>query len=545
MKCDEAKPSCHRCVSTGRKCDGYNQVISISSAGDMDSAALIQRISTHAPGNTEEKRGLQFFVTCTASELSGYYSSSFWENLILAASAAEPSLRHAVIAIGTLHEDFANKKIQNSPDYRQNSLASGFAINQYTKAIGHLRRSLATGKQAPLTALMSCILFVCFDSLRGHFESAMVHLQSGLRILRDLRTKSPDTTHIIEDNIAPLFMRLSVQAILYIDTRSSQDRKRFAEELMSVRVRETKIPDAFSTLEEARNCMNRAADGLFRMFYMCDGDLPMGCQPLEAWELYTKYTAELAEWNLSFEKFMNAKSAKFSSKQVRGAALLKIQHTTATIMALCTPDANDPRTAAEAVNSERNLSRFSGEFQIIVNLSRSLIAAAEQDIGSGKPALTFSTDLGVVAPLYYTCVKCTVKSLKREAMELLMRCPRREGMWDSVSGVQMIREFWDIEQRHKDFQKGADEIGANIPLSDVVDLVLSDGMKWEWKWKDPLSRTPTPSRRSTPSNDWIGVLQDQSLFQSSYMAGGERSYIPPVPNDGSGFLSTPLPLDES
>jgi hypothetical protein len=524
VKCDEAKPSCQRCVNTGRKCDGYSQEIIISSAVGKESVAIIQRISTHVPGNSNEKRGFQFFITHTASELSGYYSSSFWESLILQASVLEPSLRHAVIAIGSLHEDFSNKKPQNSLDYRQNTLASGFAINQYTKAIGHLRWSLATGKQAPLTALMSCILFICFDSLRGYFETAMVHLQSGLRILRDLRTRSQDMVHIIENNIAPLFMRLSVQAILYIDTRSCADRKAFAAELMSGRAREERIPESFSTLEEARNCMNRTADGLFRMFYMCDGDLPMGCQTPEAWNLYNKYTTELAKWSLSFEKFMNAKSRNFTSKQVRGAALLKIQHTTATIMAMCTPDANDPRSAAEVVNSETTLSRFVSEFRIIVNLSRSLITAAEQDIKSGKSSHTFSTDLGVIAPLYYTCVKCSIKSLREEAMDLLMKCPRREGMWDSTAEVQMIREFWEIEQRHKDLQKGSgDEIGLGIPLTQVVDLVLSDGMKWEWIWKDPQS-----SR--TPSIDWIEILEDQSLFTSTYTLGNDEN------GGGSGFL---------
>jgi hypothetical protein len=112
----------------------------------------------------EEKRGFHFFLQNTAAELSGYYDSSFWESLILSASAQEPSLRHAVIAIGALHEDFSQKRLTSStpsPD----ELETDFALNQYTKATSALRRSLSSGKQEPLTALMSCILFVCFDSL--------------------------------------------------------------------------------------------------------------------------------------------------------------------------------------------------------------------------------------------------------------------------------------------------------------------------------------------------------------------------------------------
>lgn len=184
----------------------------------------------------------------------------------MAAAAQEPSLRHAVIAIGALHEDFSQRKLAYStPSPVDNG--TEFALSQYAKAIGALRRSLSSGKQEPLTALMSCILFVCFDSLRGWFESAMVHLQSGLRILRDMRERSAKDDHIIEDNIAPLFMRLSIQSIIYVDTRSTPDRRAFARELMAVSSREIIIPEQFETLEEARNGLNQAADGLFRMFY--------------------------------------------------------------------------------------------------------------------------------------------------------------------------------------------------------------------------------------------------------------------------------------
>ena len=173
MKCDETKPACRRCSSTGRKCDGYFENSpnpgSVTSPGLM----LVQRLSTSIPGSTEERRSFSYYLNNTASEFSGYYDSTFWKQLLLQAAMGEPALRHAVIGIGSLHESFANKRLDYSPD----AIERGFAINQYSKAIGHLRRSLSTGVQEPLTALMSCILFVCFDSIRGHFESALVRIQ--------------------------------------------------------------------------------------------------------------------------------------------------------------------------------------------------------------------------------------------------------------------------------------------------------------------------------------------------------------------------------
>ncbi len=240
-----------------------------SKTDDRKAIALIQRLSIHAPGNVREKRGFQYFATQTASELTGFYDPTFWEQLILQASSVDPSLRHAVIAIGALHEEFTNRRLSYYKD--GDKQGEVFAINQYTKAIGHLRRSLSSGKQAPLTALMSCILFICFDSLRGFFDSAMVHLQSGLKILRDIRGRCDDENHLILTQISPLFKRLSLQAILYIDTRTTAERRALVADLADVSGKEDEIPEQFESLAQARHAMNETVDGLFRGFYLCDG----------------------------------------------------------------------------------------------------------------------------------------------------------------------------------------------------------------------------------------------------------------------------------
>lgn len=185
-------------------------------------------------------------------------------------------------------------------------------------------------------------------------------------------------------------------------------------------------------------------------------------------------------------------------------------------MAGVRPDLNDLRAMAEAVNAAEAFMEYIDDFQIIINLSRSLIAAAEQDAQNGKPPLTFSTDLGLIGPLYYVCVKCPIQSIRRAAMEVMSRCPRREGMWNSISVAKMIEEYWEIEARHKAAQETGeevDEFGFPIPLSDTVDLIFMDGMRWEWKWKDPSMRR---SRSSSPGFMWTDALQNQSLFGDLY-----------------------------
>jgi hypothetical protein len=392
------------------------------------------------------------------------------------------------------------------PDASTADEGTEFALVQYSKALKTLRLSLSSGKQEPLTALMSCILFVCFDSLRGHFESAMVHLQSGLRILQDIMLENSKSDHIIEDNIAPLFVRLSVQAIIYVDTISIPDRRAFAHSLIAIACHEMAIPEEFETLEEARRGLNQAANGLFQMFDMCDGDLPLGFQPAETFELFEKYNAQLQSWNLAYEKFMAAKGRSLTSKEVRGAALLKIHHTAAKVLAGVRPDPNDLSALASAVNSSEKFLEFVDDFNIIINLSKSLIAAAEQDALNGKPPLTFSTDLGLIGPLYYVCVKSPFASQRQIAIELLKKCPRREGMWNSVAIAKMIEEFWALEAMHKAGDV-KDEFGFELPLGRHYHLNFLDGMNWEWVYKGPQRGEVATSQFS-----WLDDLQGERLF---------------------------------
>lgn len=249
------------------------------------------------------------------------------------------------------------------------------------------------------------------------------------------------------------------------------------------------------------------------------GELPIDAQPLEAYSMFAKYYTQLQAWNRAYENFMAAKSQSLSGRELRGAAILKIHATTVRIMAESSPSVDDPRNIGAAINDFATFEPFTTDFRVVVALSKSVIAAAEQDVKLGKPALNFSTDMGLVGPLYYTCCRCRDFPLRREALGLLARCPRREGMWDSEVGVRMIKEFWAIEERHEAFQRhSADEDGFVIPLCEVVDLVFTEGMQWEWIWKNPLDGRSRESSADIASasctNGWMDMAGRKRGFNS-------------------------------
>lgn len=154
IKCDEARPDCQKCASTGRRCDGYRTSSSSSNKPPL-APKRPHALDLQLMESDLERRSFDFFRKRTVGMLSGIFDPSFWTRLVLQATHHEPAIRHAVVALGALHESF---------EVRPREEPSILAMQQYGKAIGCLIKPIQ-GKQtqAADVALMTCVLFFCFD----------------------------------------------------------------------------------------------------------------------------------------------------------------------------------------------------------------------------------------------------------------------------------------------------------------------------------------------------------------------------------------------
>lgn len=126
--------------------------------------------------NERETRCFQYFYERTAPALAGYSGSIFWSPFVLQVSQREKSIWHAIIALGSLHENF--EKGQNIIGV--NSLRrekDAFAIQEYLAAIRALLKLPGMTKAEATSSapnggfknvsldvcLISCILFTCFE----------------------------------------------------------------------------------------------------------------------------------------------------------------------------------------------------------------------------------------------------------------------------------------------------------------------------------------------------------------------------------------------
>jgi hypothetical protein len=99
----------------------------------------------------------------TLPQLSGIHGEIFWNQMVLQATHFEPAIRHAIIALGSLHQHFLAydaDKYQALPHRYYDE----FALQQYTLAIKSLVEPFSRKESKSVdVCLISCFLFSCFE----------------------------------------------------------------------------------------------------------------------------------------------------------------------------------------------------------------------------------------------------------------------------------------------------------------------------------------------------------------------------------------------
>ncbi|KAK4145797.1 transcriptional regulatory protein moc3 [Dichotomopilus funicola] len=207
VKCDEGKPACLRCSSTGRTCDGYDKsaLARYRSPDPNHSAELaraefvracqwnetlrsMRRIEADIDGTDTEKRLFARFRAATADGTAAHLCNfaAFWRRLNPSTGCQDEAVKHAVVALAAAYQLF---------QYPNEPIIEGFArrdlevitIQQYNRSIENLQSHAGSSAAESIRlTLVCCLAFISLETLRGNHEVAVTHLRNGLRILQSL-----------------------------------------------------------------------------------------------------------------------------------------------------------------------------------------------------------------------------------------------------------------------------------------------------------------------------------------------------------------------
>ncbi|CAG7566231.1 unnamed protein product [Fusarium equiseti] len=156
VRCDEAKPACTRCASTGRKCDGYTSPPSFTSSKSPSpqpynrpnaAADLRLILPRQIP---DELLSYSYFLEVTVPSLAGAFYSEFWLAEVPRVCLLDTAIWHAVVSLGSAHEDFA----ENGRSSR-----SLFALKQFNSSIRCLTESRSPRHADQWRALVISAIF--------------------------------------------------------------------------------------------------------------------------------------------------------------------------------------------------------------------------------------------------------------------------------------------------------------------------------------------------------------------------------------------------
>ncbi|GKZ30867.1 hypothetical protein AbraIFM66950_010505 [Aspergillus brasiliensis] len=467
VKCDEGRPACKRCVSTGRVCDGYgiwNEQRKATLGGNPGVPRVFQTLlsSYNAPvpiphSACAERKCMEWFTQCTIFKIGGVFPSQFWGRTVVQALSQEPAVRHAVLALASTHRYRAQRRDKSSSVASYLSEHEKFTLQHYNKAIGCLQAELRRNSkraESMRVALITCMVFVALELMRGQYRTSYTHLQHGLKLVKEIQRLSGasrakkvlvrTSSQTNEDDVIEVFSRLGVHyALLGHGTEYAN---------LGYDIQPRHLPYQFRSIEQARQHLDillARAQCLVEMVRYIETDMCVAIQGHEQflesqWRLEKDLTIWLDVYGLSLGQFSAQELIHTLARR-----LLEMYHTMALIMVkTCIPW--DDETAFDLQTD-----RFTSIIREAVGICQAL-RTTYPDFPTGGTSLNcplgmaFTMDIGFIQPLYYTALKCRIPQIRRHAIELLRLAPHREGIWNGILTARIAEEVVAHEEQNID-----------------------------------------------------------------------------------------------
>lgn len=446
LKCDEQKPACLRCTSSGRRCDGYVP------------AGVIQ-LSVDVPGDDEERRGYHFFRLKSVGVILGQQDADFWKSLFLQASHSQPAIKHALIAIASVHESIELSGTDIGYNHAVARRRRAFSLMHYNKAIQLLIRDTQASSDRLATALILCILFIVFEEYQSGYTACDLHLRNGLAIFHQWRTSTALSTGpgkklkywdgLIKNHIAPVLNRLVMIASTFTDSRIH------ARDYITHPARPATllVPPQFVSYTQARGVLDE-----LMMWTFC---LAENLEPSSVPRIRAMLEKTLEDWLRAFTHLLETTETKLNPRDLQARRFMQMYYHVSFII-------------VDAYLSEEELvfDKYTQRFREIVDMIQEILL---MDAGMDEQhKLSFSFDFGVTPPLYFTACHCRDPLIRRAALALMRTSHDKQGAWNSEHTAKCAEQIIKIEEAGLVSLKSCNDVPGELRIRKVHTDVLHE-----------------------------------------------------------------------
>ena len=392
-------------------------------------------------GTDQERRGFEYFHWETAQHIGGALNLDCVYRLILQTGQSNPAVRSAVIALGCITEQLqANSALTFDKAQSNNYLE--FPQAQYRQALRQLREQLITGPhRAERLAMISCFLFTVFEFLQGNDTASIVHLRSGLNILR----QQDGIPGRLWQELLRIFSIMDLQATMWLGLKTLRSPMITPVDPGSLSM-ET---ESFCDIEDAAISLNFLISRVYNFRRLVTSEAGERNSP-NFLTIKRDLGMQLEWWPVALEKHLANLDTGVSVETLHRTFVMRMNHTITRIaFGACLHE-----------DEERVFRAHLSDFRDIVSLAKIVIWPMDPIVKSRvqrivaannaslNPVAVFSYYAGVIQPLYMTAIECTDIKVCRQAIKLLSTSPWQEGAWDSARMAEMAeRKVRQLEKR--------------------------------------------------------------------------------------------------
>jgi hypothetical protein len=426
IKCDETRPQCRRCKSTGRKCPGYR---TSEQGEDIRNPYLVLQQPSYglSYNGRRERRAFEYYFTTAAAGIAGALDVSVWKGVVLELCRSEPVVWDAVIALSALYEHpdpFMGPPIVMPAT--KSVAGHNEGLGWYFRSTANMRTQIEQKRASIFTALITCVLYLCIEAIQGRTIEAFQLYEQGLGLIAALPSQTTSAQRsAIKDLIVPLFFRLGASAIVSANYPVKEPFV-FLSSPLNCR---------FATIDAARTAIYSLAIESMSLLRTAKRDFHADMVYSDGAPaiFYHQHTllSKLEQWNHAFADLRDGHLFRISDplQQSMLSTLLTFYTALFIMVSTCLSQ------------QEIDFDLHMGRFQLLVKHASDACAAYD---GSQFPPFTFEMGLGM--PLYATVVKCRAPELRRKALALLRRVPQIQGFFKCASWATLAEKSIQLEE---------------------------------------------------------------------------------------------------
>ncbi|EXJ55882.1 hypothetical protein A1O7_08813 [Cladophialophora yegresii CBS 114405] len=437
VKCGEEKPACRRCLSTGRKCDGYVTAINSRQHAPVAPAsptpAHVGCISTYAHANRLELQAFEFFIGDVLPGFSRIVDRRFWHQVIPQLSQSDKIIWDAVNALSCLirHPQISWRWLLPGP--KASALADDnhrLAVKWYSKSLRGLQKRMTHGSMSPGMLMVTCLLYISIECLQDNLDAAMVLYYRALAINgmlaekgeSDCSTTAGRDLGSVEGTVQSLLRHMSISRELPTSLRKTNSH----------------INTTFNSLSEVREEGYLVLDEVHEFLEHIDGirmTMPKAWLPtsdlIEWWE---KVRTRIRFLETAIQEVVKRRGRSISEcpdeDELYSTLMLSFNH----FYIVVSSSVSMYQTA---------LDEFMFQFRSVIAYARRVVAI--QRTRSRRPVFVFETR--ILPALYYVATKCRHPLIRREAIFLLENeAPRMEYIAKAEGMAAVAKRIVGIEE---------------------------------------------------------------------------------------------------